>query len=206
MIPKVAHRIWLDEPIPDELERYWESFYALHPDWQMMTWNRSSMLAWMQNKPIFDQCQTWAGKSDVARYEILATFGGVYLDTDVEPLKPFDDLLDGDPFAGWEDGNMICPTVMGGEAGHPALVALVDGLPAWFKPRKNRPPNQATGPHFLTRMWRNRTDVRLFDPVTFYPVHWSSKKDLGGPYPPESFAVHHWNAGWLPGGPPQRTA
>lgn len=204
MIPKLAHRIWLDEPIPERYEVFWERFRDLHPDWALVTWRRSDQLGWMRNWGIFDRCQTWAGKSDVARYEILAKLGGVYLDCDVEPLRPFDELLDGEPFAAWEDANLLCPTVMGAVAEHPAIQVLIDTLPRWFRAREKRPPNQSTGPYFLTGQWKRRTDVRLLDPVTFYPVGWWEKAKLGGPYPPESFAVHHWAAGWLPDGPPQR--
>jgi mannosyltransferase OCH1-like enzyme len=160
----------------------------------------------MRCKREFDQAKTWAGKSDVLRYELLATFGGLYVDTDVEPLRPFDELLNGEAFIGWEDRNLLCPTVMGSPAGHPAMLALLEALPAWFRTYRGAPPNRQTGPYFVTRHLRGRSDVRLLPPETFYPVHWSSKKDLGGPYPMESLAVHHWNAGWLPNGPPQRAS
>jgi mannosyltransferase OCH1-like enzyme len=204
MIPKLAHRIWLDEPMPERFEGFWRRFRELHPDWELVTWDRSGMLDWMSNWSVFTRCTTWAGKSDVARYEILARYGGVYLDTDVEPLRSFDDLLGAGPFVAWEDQRLLCPTVMGAPPQHPAAQALVDGLAEWFARREGKPPNQATGPYFLTAMWRARTDVRLLPPVTFYPVHWSEKRNLGGPYPAASYAVHHWAAGWLPDGPPQR--
>lgn len=202
--PRVLHRIWLDEPVPDRFEGYWQGLQALHPDWEFVTWDDSSVLGWLRCSAEFAQATTHAGRSDVLRYEVLAEHGGVYVDTDVEGLRPFDDLLDGRPFAGWEDERMICPTVMGGPAGHPALQELVSDLPRWFRRYQGHPPNRQTGPYYLTMRWRWREDVRLLEPPAFYPVHWSEKRKLGGPYPPESYAVHHWAAGWLPDGPPQR--
>lgn len=204
MIPRIFHRIWLDEPVPIGFEVFWRRLKDLHPGWQFVTWSDSGELDFMRCREVFDAATTHAGRSDVLRYEVLATFGGIYLDTDVEPLRAFDELLEGDPFAGWEDDRLICPTVMGSEAGAPAIEALIRDLPAWAARHAGRPPNQQTGPHFLTHEWRRRLDVRLLRPRAFYPVHWSRKRDLGGPYPPESFAVHHWAAGWLPDGPPQR--
>lgn len=205
MIPRTFHRIWLDEPIPEQFEAFWDGFKQFHPGWRFVTWQSSSpeALPFMRCRDVFDQAKTWAGKSDVLRYEVLNELGGVYVDTDVECLRPFDELVQV-PFAGWEDHNMICPTVMGSPPGHPAIETLIEQLPRWAAKRPKAPPNQQTGPHFLTRMWKDRPDVRLLDPEAFYPVHWSRKRDLGGPYPAESFAVHHWNAGWLPDGPPQR--
>lgn len=197
-------RIWLDEPVPERLEVFWKGARELHPTWSLRTFSSSRALSWMRCHDEFDAAATWAGKSDVLRYAALWEFGGVYVDADVEFLRPFDDLLDGEPFAAWEDHNMICPTVMGAPPRHPAIGALLDALPAWFAARPKAPPNEQTGPYLLTRLWRRRHDVRLLDPVAFYPIHWSEKRLLGGPYPAESYAVHHWDAGWLPDGPPQR--
>ena len=196
----------MDEPVPDRLDGFWNRLEELHPGWKFVTWASSDReaLSWMRCWDVFDAQETWAGKSDVLRYEVLAAFGGIYVDADVEPLKSFEPLLDGGPFAGWEDERLLCPTVMGSPAGHPAIESLITLLPSWAGARSGAPPNQATGPYFLTRFWRWRTDVRLLPPVAFYPVHWSEKRKLGGPYPAESYAVHHWDAGWLPAGPPQR--
>ena len=44
----------------------------------------------------------WAFVSDYARIDILHQYGGVYLDTDVELLKPLDDFLEYPLFCGWE--------------------------------------------------------------------------------------------------------
>jgi len=206
MIPRILHRVFLDDPIPDEFEAYWAGFKRLMPDWEFFTWNDSGDLGWMQNRREFDEATTDAGRSDVLRYELMATFGGVYVDTDVECLRSFDPLLAGDPFIGWEDHNLLCPTVMGAPAHHPAMVALLAALPSWFRRYRGAKPNRQTGPYFATSVLRGRSDVTLLPPVAFYPVHWSAKRDLGGPYPAESYAVHHWAAGWLPNGPPQRPA
>lgn len=207
-IPKTFWRIFIDDPIPPKFEEFWDGFQRLHPTWQFMTL-ASPRLMWMRPfvHDIFDRCTTHAGRSDVLRYEVLFQFGGVYVDTDVECLRPFDDLVNTDkPFAGWEDHRMICPTVLGSPMHHPALGDLLNRLPSWFDEHGGEagPPNLTTGPHLLTAMWAERTDVTLYPPVTLYPVHWSEKWRLGGPYPKESYAVHHWNASWLPDGPPQR--
>lgn len=197
MIPRRFHRIFLDEPIPARFEANWTKLKALHPDAEFITWDDSTKLDWMRCKAEFAKATTHAGRSDVLRYAALWEFGGIYLDTDVEPLRAFDDLFASDrAFAGWEDANMICPTVMGAPPRHRAVGALLDRLPAWMAKRPDAPPNQQTGPHLLTALWRRRRDVDLLAPVAFYPVHWSAKSMLGGPYPAESYAVHHWAKSW----------
>jgi mannosyltransferase OCH1-like enzyme len=207
MIPRTFWRIWLDEEVPERYEAFWDTFKALHPSWEFVTIARTEDLVFMRPhiRAVFDQCTTHAGRSDVVRYEAVYQLGGVYVDCDVEALKPFDPLVDTDKaFAGWEDSRMICPTVIGAPAGHPALGELLDVLPEWFDAHRDEPPNVSTGPHLMTRLWRWRDDVTLYPPVTFYSVHWSEKKRLGGPYPEEAVSIHHWDARWLPGGPPQR--
>lgn len=205
MIPRLFHRIFLDDPIPEQFEAYWSRLKQMHPDWRFVTWADSSELGWVRNQEAFKRATTHAGRSDVLRYEIMARYGGVYLDTDVEPLKPFDPLIREDtPFVGWEDSNLLCPTILGSPPGHPATVELIDRLESWSRRFATSPPNRQTGPYFLTAVWRFRTDVRLLPPATFYPVGWWEKAKLGGPYPEESYAVHHWAAQWLPDGPPQK--
>lgn len=198
MIPKRFIRIWLDEPVPAKFEAFWEHAKALHPTWDFVTLDDSSQLGWMRCKDVFDAQTTHAGRADVLRYAAVFEMGGTYVDADLEFLRPLDDLLDGPPFAGWENRQLICPTVIGAEAGHPAMKVLLDMLPRWAAARRGKPPNLQTGPHFLTAQWRRRRDVRLLPREAFYPVGWWERDKLGGPYPPESYAVHHWAQGWDP--------
>lgn len=196
-IPKVFHRIWLDEPIPERFEEYWRRLQEMHPDWEFVTWSRSGELDWLRCRREFDGAQTAAGKADVLRYEIMYRHGGVYVDTDVEPLRPFDPLLkDPRPFAAWENDRLLCITVLGSPPQHPAFDAVLSALPEHVRQNRGKPPNYETGPEFFTTVWRGRDDVRRLPPMAFYPVGWWEKHLLGGPYPPESYAVHHWVSGW----------
>lgn len=208
MIPHTFHRVWLkqdaEDTIPEEFEYNWNRLKQLHPGWRFVTWSdEADLFRYLTPtlQEVYDAQATHAGRSDLARYVIMHALGGIYLDTDVEPLRSFDPLVtDPRPFAGWENDRMICPTVLGSPPGHPAFAALLDALPAWVARRIGFPPNQQTGPHFLTRMWRDRDDVKLFAPITFYPVGWWERNKLGRvEYPHESFAVHHWSQSWDPG-------
>lgn len=201
MIPATFHRVWLktgpDDVIPDRFEGFWERFQELHPGADFRTWDSIDELDWIENREAFDAATTHAGRSDIARYEILARYGGIYVDTDVEPLRPFTSLLiDDRPFAAWENHRLLCPTVIGAPMRHPAMLDLVAALPTWVRTHPGAPPNQQTGPHFFTARWRHRRDVRKLASATFYPVGWWERAKLGGPYPEQTYAVHHWNQGW----------
>lgn len=198
VIPRVLHRIWLDEEVPERYETFWRSLQELHPGWEFVTWDDSSKLDWLRCRSVYDAATTHAGRSDVLRYEIIAKHGGVYVDCDVEGIKPFDPLLaDDKPFIAWENTNLLCPTVIGAPPEHPALSDLLDALPAWEQTHRGTPPNIQTGPEFITAAWRERDDVRRLPPSAFYPIGWWEKHLLGKvAYPPETYSVHHWDKGW----------
>jgi len=47
----------------------------------------------ISNRGALEAARNWGEKSDILRYEILAQFGGLYVDTDFECLAPMDDLM-----------------------------------------------------------------------------------------------------------------
>src|SRR5690606_40646015 len=71
-------------------------------------------------------------RADIARYEILHRYGGVYADLDTTCQKSIGPLLpEGQLVAGWEvQGKWIGNTVLASPAGHPALAEIIAALPA----------------------------------------------------------------------------
>lgn len=181
--------------MPERFEGFWERLAELHPGAEFVTWTEPP--EWIPHRDLYESLDPLAGRSDHLRYAVMAHEGGVYVDADVQPLRPFDDLLADDwPFMAWESDERLCPTVIGGPAGHPALQALVDELPAWVAACDSDDPVKRTGPEFVTATWRGRDDVRRLPPWTFYPVGPSERALLREPSPERSYAVHHWAAGW----------
>ena len=205
-IPKVFHRIWLkqdaDDVIPAEFEGYWRTLQELHPGWEFRTWDDPTDLGWMRCKEVYDQATTHAGRSDVLRFELMYAYGGIYVDTDVEPLRAFDPLLEDDrPFAAWENDNLLCPTVLGAPPRHPAFLAVLEMLPRHARKFPPRRPNLQTGPVPLTWTWQRRDDVRRLPREIFYPWGWWERDSIKTTDPPpESYAIHHWSQRWDPAG------
>lgn len=68
-------------------------------------------------------------RSDLVRYEVVARYGGVYLDTDVECFAPIDRLLDGVRlFMANEFSNRSGNYMFGATPNHPALWTIVRHL------------------------------------------------------------------------------
>jgi inositol phosphorylceramide mannosyltransferase catalytic subunit len=200
-IPRVFHRIWFGGPEPEHHLRWAESWRHLHPGWRVVTWTEHTVGA-LHNQAIFDAATSPAQMADVARYELLLRYGGVYLDTDFEALRPIDALLDGVSFfCASEDEIWLSLGIIGSTPGHPVLRALVDELAAHVTAHPDAPVNEQTGPYYMTRVINrlrsgpHPEDVTVFPSALFYPYHFSEPWRAGDSFP-EAYAVHHWDHSW----------
>jgi len=195
------HRIWLGpEPPPRvvELEAAWRE---MNPGWFVHTWRDWDLPA-LRNQLWFDAVGHPAQRADIARYELLHRFGGIYIDTDFAPLRPIEDLVaHTEIFIGAEDAQWLSNAIMGSRPGHPFLATLVDGIGASILSQREAEPNEQTGPKYVTaRHLDYRRDpaappIAIFPPALFYPYHFSEPERAGGPFP-EAYAVHEWSMSW----------
>lgn len=104
MIPKKIHYCWFGRGEMTGLtQKCIASWHEFMPNYEFILWNEDNFDVTIV--PYTKEAYS-AGKyafvSDYVRLWALNNEGGVYLDTDVEVFKPFDDLLDFDAFAGFE--------------------------------------------------------------------------------------------------------
>jgi hypothetical protein len=206
MIPKLIHHVWPgQDAFRPEFHRFRSSFMQHHPDWDFRFWRTDlGPRAHEDVRAVLaDPRYTVVVKSDVLRYELLRVYGGVYVDTDVECLRPFDPLLGDSFFCGRESGSALCPSVMGSVPGHPMCEALVRAALQRLREagpeRANAAPNEVTGPALLTQLACDRDDVRVHEPAAFYPVGWWETDRLEDAAP-GAYAKHWWHGasaeGW----------
>jgi len=92
LIPKVMHHIW-DGDIPPLYQHFFDECKNLHPDWEFKIWSAKDIAALdLRYQNLYDNMRNYPGQSDIARYEILYRFGGVYKDLDVKCYRPIDEL------------------------------------------------------------------------------------------------------------------
>lgn len=104
-IPKTIHYCWFGKTeIPDHLKKYMESWREYCPDYEIVRWDESNYdISQNQYMKEAYESKKWGFVPDYARLDIVYEHGGIYLDTDVEILKSFDDLLCSSSFMGFAD-------------------------------------------------------------------------------------------------------
>lgn len=105
-LPKMIHYCWFGgAPLDEKAHRCIDSWKKYFPDYEIIQWNEKNFDINQYDfmRKAYD-AEKWAFVSDVARLLIVYEYGGIYFDTDVEVIAPFDDILasDADGFMGIE--------------------------------------------------------------------------------------------------------
>lgn len=108
-VPKVIHYCWFGKgKMPPLAEKCIASWRKYCPDYKIVCHNEDNFDISENRyaKEAYDAGK-WAFVSDYARLKVLYEEGGVYLDTDVELIKPIDDLLKDGGYMGFDDSGVI---------------------------------------------------------------------------------------------------
>ena len=104
MIPKIIHYCWFGRnPLPESALKCIASWRKFLPDYEIKEWNEDNFDVNIipYTKEAYE-AKKYAFVSDYARFWILYHYGGLYFDTDVEVIKPMDDIIAKGPFMGIE--------------------------------------------------------------------------------------------------------
>ena len=197
-IPCTIHRVWLgEEPMPAEHERFGESFARQHPDWEMRLWSEEDLPELGVTETDRGHARSHSELSNLVRYEVLRRHGGVYVDTDVECLRPLTALLRGiDAFAGLELPGRVGNAVLGSIAGHRAFARAARLTRQTLGTGAHSA--DANGPYFLSLILEREPNVAIFGKQLFYPYRWDELERRHEAFP-DAYAVHHWAGSWREG-------
>lgn len=135
-MPKILHYCWFGpNPYPPIIEKCLAS-HAKCKGYQVKKWDESNFPfdLYPFAKEAYKE-KKWAFVADVARLHAVYTEGGIHVDTDVEIIKSFDDLLNYGAFGCIEDGRSISLGTFGGKKHNPWLGLILQfykGL-SWHK-------------------------------------------------------------------------
>lgn len=128
-IPKTIHYCWFGKnPLPDKYKKNIASWRKYCPDYEIVEWNETNYDV-KKNRFMSQayEAKQWEYVSDYARKDIIFLHGGVYFDTDVEFIKPIDDLLYHDFFIGCDDvANIASGAGFGAVKGNDLMKAFRD--------------------------------------------------------------------------------
>ncbi|HVX01078.1 MAG TPA: glycosyltransferase, partial [Candidatus Babeliaceae bacterium] len=210
-IPKIIHHIWIGSPFPEKYKKFRESWMRLHPDWEFKLWTDAEIQALgLEKKAEYDASSNYGEKSDIARYEILYRFGGLYIDTDFECLQPFDvfhHCFDFYTSFVWDNQIVLQNGLIGSIPGHPILRRCIDRVQRKQNDRDTFAEILVrTGPVMFMQVFfelanhSNYIDVALPSnyvyPWPYQFRHLNSPQEVAAWLKPESFAVHYWHVSW----------
>ena len=121
-IPKILHYCWFGgKPKPPLAEKCIRSWRKFCPDFEIQEWNESNFD--LEQVPAYVrqayEAGRWAFVTDYVRLRALTEVGGVYLDTDVEIVRPLDPFLKHEAFAGFEHLERVQTGVLACRKGFP---------------------------------------------------------------------------------------
>jgi hypothetical protein len=194
VVPRTIHHIWIGpDPLPAEHRGWIQSWKRHHPSWELRLWTEQDLPADPIRPEILDRLRAPVERADILRLEILHRHGGVYVDTDVECLRPIDDVLGDSRFvvACLKPGQ-VTNTFIASIPGHPLLArALAEARPMesyWTLSSPREQIKQGAGPPLLRRLVPDYPDVALLDPPLLFP---STPEERA-----TAIGVHHMARSW----------
>ena len=206
-IPKIIHYFWFGNGEQDKAtKKYIKGWKKLCPDYEIKLWNESNfdVNANPFTKYAYEN-KKWAFVSDFARMKVLYEYGGVQLDTDVELLKKFDDLLGYEGFIGFEAENKVNDGQAFGVMPHHPIVKemldLYDGMDFIGEDGSFKP---ILSPEARTQILENHglkldgsrqsvAGIEVFPTDYFCPMDFFTQKVR---ITENTYSIHHFAASW----------
>jgi len=191
-IPKIIHQIWLGpNSRPDIWMNSWKIDYCKqYSDWEYKLWTEKEINEFeLKNKAQYELEKFYNGKSDIARYEILNKFGGLFIDADSlwikESINCLDDIILESNTYGFfcakepKNSHIYANGVIGSIPNHKILNDMIDHIQSnYFELKKTsnleRQIWQITGTQPFSNIVNNNynklKNVLILEHFFFYPV------------------------------------
>lgn len=209
MIPKTIHYCWFGRGEKSKLMKKCIRSWKKHcPDYEIIEWNEDNfdVNSTLWTKQAYET-KKYAFVADFARLWVLYTYGGVYMDTDQEVIKPLYPFLEHDGFIGFlNEGNQLSMGLFGVGAigaGHDMIGELLDyyfNRPFLTEAGNDMLPNtDIVTAQFIQKglvLNDQRQDVSgfaIYPPEYFCPTSCVSIHDCKSK---ETVAIHHWAMTW----------
>lgn len=213
MIPKIIHYCWFGRnPLPESALKCIASWKKFLPDCEIKEWNENNFDVNIipYTAEAYEQ-KKYAFVSDYARFWILYKYGGIYFDTDVEVIRPMDDIISKDSFMGCETDfgdNTHIEVNPGLGLGVSPGVELLKKVMTYYKSlhfiHESMMSNQITVVHITTKILMdnglsNTSGIQNVGGVWVYPSEYFCPVNVttGRMHVTENTrTIHHYEASW----------
>ena len=207
-IPKIIHYIWFgDKQIPENIQQYINNWNEKLPNYKFILWNETNFD--LKKAPLYVQ-QAYENKkfafvADYVRLYALYNYGGIYLDTDVEVVKSFDELLDNEFFVGREDAVYVSTSIIGATKNNAIVKDLLDIYQNKKFIMDDGSFDLSTNVEMISKYLKENYDYdfvnneQYFGECTIYKREYFSPKNyLTNKVikTDESFSIHHFDGSW----------
>lgn len=198
MIPKIIHYCWLsNDPVPEKLQIYMNSWKEKLPDYEFMKWdfskfNKESSI-WVSEAFAHKK---YAFACDYIRIYAVYNYGGIYMDMDMEVIKAFDNLLDAPTMFAYErsDHTWIEAGCFGAEKHNFFLKKCLERYEGRHFVRKNNTLDVLPLPRVMEEVIRNNNLTINAYPWTYFTA---KSYDSGIESPTsDTYAIHHFAGSW----------
>ena len=208
MIPKVVHCIWFGgNPYPEKVKKCIASWHEYLPEYEFRLWNEDNfdVNTTLFTKQAYEN-KKWAFVSDYVRLYALYSYGGWYLDTDVEIRKPLDDFLDKKLVLGTDENGSLT-ALMGSEKGLALWGELLQNYDATSFVNEDGSFNQVVNNAYIEDKLREYGFInenrfqKLGDGLEVYPddyFHAVSLMDGTKHITKNTYAIHWHTLTWTP--------
>ncbi|MDV0441938.1 glycosyltransferase family 32 protein [Methanorbis furvi] len=210
-IPKIIHHTWFGkDPYPSIVRKCIFSWKKYLPDYEIILWTADNfdmdICPWIREA--YD-AKKYAFVADYARFYLLAEYGGLYLDADVEILKCLDPLLNQRGFVGRLSSPLTYESlggaVIGSEKGHPIFWELADEYNALTFVSETKTLNTFITESFVmcnvfSRHGLVRSNcLQSIEGITIYPYEYFPWTTAPGIFQPlnSAYTLHHPYGSWL---------
>jgi len=208
MIPKKIHYCWFGgKELPFLVKKCIESWKSYLPGYEIKLWNEANSpmhIGYVSNAL---KHRKWANISNYVRLHALFEDGGIYLDTDIEIIKPLDAFLNQKGFLCFEskiveEDHCVNNAIIGAIPKHPFINALKEAILENFDGTEMA---NLSSPNITTTLLKQRglkeyklqeiDDLIIYPQEYFYPYSWNESFTMSC-VKPETHAIHYYSTSW----------
>lgn len=208
MIPKIIHYCWFGgKEMPKLAKKCLKSWEKYCSDYKIMCWNEDSFNI-NSNQYVKEAYENkkFAFVTDYVRLYALYNYGGVYMDTDVEVIKPIDKFLENKAFSGFESTNLVPTGIMASEPKLEIFKELLD----YYTDKKfinedgtfDMTPNTKTISSILEKKglvknneYQTVANFTFYESDYFCPIDCTTKEKK---VTKNTYTIHWFSGSWLP--------